>query len=264
MMIYLILFPIFLSSMIYGIVGFGDALILIPIVSPIIGIKNAVILVNLWGTFPAFLNFIKYRQYLDKGYFYRFLSLGVPATILATYLIIGICFEWIELIFGIFVCSYSSIKLIQYLLNRSYLNETNVLEEEQDASIGNSSALIILGGASYGLLTGLISAAGPINVALLEKTGHYRERFIENFGAIGTVLSVSRIPFYFLKDGIFPYDLLLVFIFAFPIIFVGTKIGQKVTPKIPVKKFQIIIFCFLIIVGLKSIITSIFSLVLTS
>lgn len=259
MIVYFSLIAIFFSSMVYGIIGFGDALVLIPIITPIIGIKNAVILVNLWGTFPALLNFIKYREFLDKGYFYRFLSLGIPATIFATYLIIDISLEWIELFFGIFVLTYSSIKLIQYIKNRSI---TKDVEEISDVNIISSSSFIILGGFSYGLLTGLISAAGPINVAMLEKTGHYRESFIENFAAIGTMLSISRIPFYFLKDGIFPYDLLLVFILAFPIIYFGTIIGQGITPKIPVKKFQIIIFCFLIGVGLKSIVTSIFSLIL--
>ena len=235
--------------MVYGIIGFGDALILIPIITPIIGIKNAVILVNLWGTFPALLNFIKYREFLDKGYFYRFLSLGIPATILATYLIIDLRLEWIELFFGIFVLTYSSMKLVQYLKYRSDIkfNETQNLDEILNNNIISSSSLIILGGFSYGLLTGLISAAGPINVAMLEKTGHYRESFIENFAAIGTMLSISRIPFYFLENGIFPYDLLLVFIFGFPIIFIGTKIGQKITPKIPIIKFQFIIFCFLVL-----------------
>ncbi|MFX1438560.1 MAG: hypothetical protein ACFFAA_15400, partial [Promethearchaeota archaeon] len=87
----------------------------------------------------------------------------------------------------------------------------------------------------------------------------YRENFIENFAAIGTMLSISRIPFYF-AGNIFPYDLILVFLLAFPIIFLGTKLGHKITPKIPVKTFQIIIFCFLVIIGLKSIILSIISL----
>ncbi len=84
MIIYISLVAIFFSSMVYGIIGFGDALILIPIITPIIGIRNAVILVNIWGTFPALLNFIKYRRFLDRGYFFRFLSLGIPATIFGT------------------------------------------------------------------------------------------------------------------------------------------------------------------------------------
>ncbi|MFX1345931.1 MAG: hypothetical protein ACFFAI_12550, partial [Promethearchaeota archaeon] len=91
-------------------------------------------------------------------------------------------------------------------------------------------------------------------------TGHYREYFIENFAAIGTMLSISRIPFYFIKVGVFPYHLLLMFFLAFPIIFFGTKLGHQITPRIPIKKFQIIIFCFLLGVSLKSIITSIFIL----
>jgi len=238
--------------MVYGIIGFGDALVLIPIISPIIGIKNAVILVNIWGTFPALLNFIKYRELLDKGYFFRFLSLGIPATILGTYLIISIRTEWIELFLGSFILIYSSLKLIKYFKNLDTMKVENQLN--------TTSPLIYFGGFSYGLLTGLISAAGPINVALLEKTGHYRESFIENFGAIGTILSFSRIPFYFIGN-IFPYELILVFLLAFPIIFTGTKLGQKITPKISVKKFQIVVFLFLLVISLKSIILSGISLI---
>lgn len=238
--------------MVYGIIGFGDALVLIPIISPIIGLKNAIILVNIWGTFPALLNFIKYRKFLDKGYFFRFLSLGIPATILGTYLIINIRLEWIDLILGIFIFSYSSIKLFQYLKYRDKV----FLENE----INTTSPIIFFGGFTYGLLTGLISAAGPINVALLERTGHYRENFIENFAAIGTMLSLSRIPFYFIAN-VFPMDLFLIFLLAFPIIFLGTKFGHMITPKIPVKTFQIIIFCFLLIISVRTIMISILSLV---
>jgi hypothetical protein len=198
MIIFLSLTAIFFSSMVYGTIGFGDALVLIPIITPIIGIRNAVILVNLWGTFPALLNFIKYRGFLDRVYFYRFLSLGIPATVFATYLVMNIGLKWIELVFGIFVLIYSSLKLFQYIKNRSdtkFNRLSEFIEIEKGNIINSSSSLVIFGGFSYGLLTGLISAGGPLNVALLEKTGHYRERFIENFAAIGTVLSISRIPF---------------------------------------------------------------------
>lgn len=252
MIVYLSLIAIFFSSMVYGIIGFGDALVLIPIITPIIGVRNAVVLVNIWGTFPALLNFIKYRNFLDKGYFYRFLSLGIPATILGTFLIINIQVEWIELILGCFIFLYSSLKLFNYFKNPDEIEVKNQLN--------TTHPLVFFGGFSYGLLTGLISAAGPINVAILEKTGHYRESFIENFAAIGTMLSISRIPFYF-TGNVFPYELILVFLLAFPIIFLGTKLGHKITPKIPVKKFQIIVFCFLVVIGLKSIILSIFGLI---
>ena len=252
MIIYLSLLAIFYSSMVYGIIGFGDALVLIPIITPFIGVRNAIVLVNIWGTFPALLNFIKYRKYLDKGYFFRFIPIAVPATILGTFMIISIELEWIELTLGIFIFVYSSLRLYQY-----YKKIDSI---ELNKHIETTSPVIFLGGFTYGLLTGLISAAGPINVALLEKTGHYRENFIENFAAIGLVLSISRIPFYFVGN-IFPFDLILLFIFAFPIIFIGTKVGQKLTPKIPVKLFQILVFCFLIVISVKSIITAILGLI---
>jgi uncharacterized membrane protein YfcA len=253
MIIYFSLIAIFFSSTVYGIIGFGDALILIPIITPLIGIKNAVILVNLWGILTALLNFIKYRNLLDKGYFIRFLSLGIPATIAGTFLLIEIRLEWIELILGIFIFSYSTLRLYQYLKKKDDI--------ELKSLINTTSPLIIAGGFTYGLLAALISAVGPLNVAMLEKTGHYRENFIENFAAIGFTLSFVRIPFYF-TTNIFPYDFLLLFLLGFPIIFLGTKFGQCLTPKIPIKAFQIVVFCFLLVISVKSIITSIFGLLL--
>jgi uncharacterized membrane protein YfcA len=240
--------------MVYGIIGFGDALILIPIITPIIGIKNAVILVNLWGILTALLNFIKYRKLLDKGYFIRFLSLGVPATIFGTFLLIDIRLEWIELILGIFILSYSTLKLYRYSKEKE--------EFELKERLNTTSPLIFAGGFSYGFLGALISAVGPLNVAMLERTGHYREHFIGNFAAIGFSLSIARTPFYFITD-IFPYDLVLLFILGFPIIFLGTKFGQKLTSKIPIKKFQVAVFSFLIVIGLKSVITSVIGLVVS-
>ena len=253
MIIYLTLIAIFFSSTVYGLIGFGDALILIPIITPLIGIKNAVILVNLWGILTAFLNFIKYRKLLDIGYFIRFLSLGIPATIFGTFLLIEIKIEWIELILGIFIFGYSTLRLYQYFKKKD--------EIELKSLINTTSPLIIAGGLSYGLLAALISAVGPLNVAMLEKTGHYRENFIENFAAIGFFLSIARTPFYF-TTNIFPYDLFLLFLLGFPIIFLGTKFGQHLTPKIPIKAFQVVVFCFLIVISVKSITTSIFGLLL--
>ena len=253
MIIYLSLIAIFFSSMVYGVIGFGDALILIPIITPLIGIKNAVILVNLWCILTALLNFIKYRELLDKGYFIRFLLLGIPATIFGTFLFIEIRLEWIELILGAFILGYSVIKLNEYLKKKDNI--------EFEKRLNSTSPLILAGGFSYGLLSALISAVGPLNVAILEKTGHYRENFIGNFAAIGFSLSIARTPFYFITN-IFPYELLILFFLGFPIIFFGTKFGQKLTPKIPVKKFQVLVFCFLIVIGLKSVITSAIGLVL--
>jgi len=252
MIIYLSLIAIFFSSMVYGVIGFGDALVLIPIITPIIGIKNAVILVNIWGILTALLNFIKYRDLLDKGYFIRFLSLGIPATIFGTFLLIDIRLEWIELILGIFILSYSTLKLYRYSKEKE--------EFELKERLNTTSPLIYAGGFSYGFLSALISAVGPLNVAMLERTGHYREHFIENFAAIGFSLSIVRTPFYFITD-IFPYDLVLLFILGFPIIFLGTKFGQKLTPKIPVKKFQVAVFCFLLVISINSIVSSILKLI---
>ena len=185
-------------------------------------------------------------------YFYRFLSLGIPAAIFGTFIFIQIRLEWIELMLGIFIFCYSILKFYQYYMKKD--------EAELKNHLNTTSPLIIVGGFTYGLLTSLISAVGPLNVAMLEKTGHYKESFIENFGAIGFGLAVARTPFYFITNS-FPYDFIIIFLLGFPIIYLGTKFGQKLTPKIPLKTFQIIVFYFLLIISLKSIITASFSII---
>jgi uncharacterized protein len=251
MIIYLSLIAVFFSSLVYGMIGFGDALILIPIITPLIGIKNSIILANLWGTITSTVNFIKYRRLLDRNYFVRFLSLGIPATVLGTFLMIDLKFEWIELIFGIFVFVYASIKISKF-----FFRATPTINSRD---LNNKSNLIIFGGFSYGILSGLISAAGPLNVAFLEHTGHYKENFIENFAAVGSVLSFSRIPFYFIGN-IFPYELAFVLLLGIPIIYIATRLGHEITPKISLALFQIIIFCFLLVMSLKSIMLSLIGL----
>lgn len=96
-------------------------------------------------------------------------------------------------------------------------------------------------------------------MALLEHTGHYKESFIENFAAVGSVLSLSRIPFYFIGN-IFPYELVYVLLLGIPIIYIATRLGHRITPKISLKIFQIIVFCFLLIMSLKSIVESLIGL----
>ena len=241
---YYILLFVTISSFVYGLIGFGDALILMPIISPIIGIHPAAILTNTWGFFPATINLIQYRKYIDWKFVWKVLLAATPGAIIGALLIDYIPPRILEIILGIFIVIFSLIKLYIYLVEKKTAES-----EETQQTRKFPEVLIYLGGFSNGFLASVISAAGPINVALLESTGHHRESLIANFAAILIPLTVVRVALYFIT-GVFPLELWLVFLLAIPIILVFTKLGHLLTPKIPVKTFQIIVLIFLLVVGI--------------
>ncbi|MHA1452998.1 MAG: sulfite exporter TauE/SafE family protein [Promethearchaeota archaeon] len=241
---YYILIFVTLSSFVYGLIGFGDALILMPIISPIIGIHPAAILTNTWGFFPATINLIQYRKYIDWKFVGKVLLAATPGAIIGAFLFSYIPPRILEIILGIFIVIFAVIKLYFYLVKKK---EVESEEPQQDRKF--PEFLIYLGGFSNGFLASVISAAGPINVALLESSGHHRESLIANFAAILLPLTVIRVILYFI-NGVFPTELWLVFVLAIPIILIFTKLGHLLTPKIPIKVFQIIVLLFLIVVGI--------------
>ena len=250
----IILLTIFISSFIYGLIGFGDALILIPVLTLFISIQSAVVLVNLWGVIPSLLNLIQYFKFIDKKFFIRGVITGIPGVLVGTLLIVILPLRWIELTLGLFVLVYSTLKIFKY--RKKNKPEDNIIDNSDEYHLPNS--ILVVGGFSYGFFGALIGAAGPINIALLENTGHHREEFIGNFAAISTVFGLIRIPLY-LTQGIFPTEYLLVFFIAFPVIFIATKIGHFITPKIKVASFQLIIHIVLFISSIRTILmTTIF------
>lgn len=245
---YIILLTIFISSFIYGLIGFGDALILIPVLTLFISIQSAVVLVNLWGVVPSLLNLIQYFKFIDKKFFIRGVITGIPGVIVGTFLIVILPLRWIELTLGLFVLVYSTLKILKY--GKKNKPEYSITDRSDEQHLPNS--VLVVGGFSYGFFGALIGAAGPINIALLENTGHHREEFIGNFAAISTVFGLIRIPLY-LTQKLFPTEYLLVFFIAFPVIFIATKIGHFITPKIKVESFQLIIHIVLFISSIRTI-----------
>ena len=110
----IILLAVFIASFIYGLIGFGDALILIPILTLFISIQSAVVLVNLWGILPSILNLIRYFKFIDKKFFIRGIITGIPGVLVGTLLIVILPLRWIELTLGLFVLVYSALKIVKY------------------------------------------------------------------------------------------------------------------------------------------------------
>ena len=166
--------------------------------------------------------------------------------------------QWVEISLGIFVLIYVITKLNKIRKNRIMQSENfeNLISVEGDKK-EISNTLFYTGAFSYGFLSGLIGASGPINAVLLERTGHERESFIANFSLASIIVSPFKLGIY-LWNGLFPVELIGVFLVGVILIFLLTKIGHWLTPKIPKEKFSFLILILLLIISIRLIVVSTF------
>lgn len=228
--------------------GFGDSLTFIPIAAIFLDVRIATVLMGFWSTLMSILNALKYRSYIDKPLLKKYLGPGICGVIIGAILIVIAPIRWLELFMGIFIVLYLVIKIRQ--IKREKSEEFEITNELPDS-------LFYTGAFSYGFFSGLIGASGPINVALLERTGHERESFIGNFAILSVLVSSVKLGIYS-WNGLFPLDLILLFVIGILVIFIVTRFGHWLTPRIPVKTFQILIMVLLSIISMRLIVVSLF------
>lgn len=225
-------------------IGFGGALMLLPIMAIFMNLQTAIILMGFWGLATDSFKTFNFRKFLDKEYIKGITYSGLPGIIIGSCLISIVPVRWLKLLLGIFILGYSLLKIISNLKNKNHA---------QPEPTPLKKGYLYIGGFSYGLLSGLIGAAGPINVALLERTGHEREAFIANFAGSSVILSIVKIAIY-LANGLYPTELTLLLIVGIPIIFCSARIGKYLAPKIPKNIFKMIVFVLLLLISVYTIV----------
>lgn len=249
---YIIILIILAFAMLVGsTLGFGDSLIFISIASLFLDVRTTVVLMAFWTTALSVLNTIQYRTFIDKSLIRKYLAPGIIGIILGSFLLVISSTKWIEFFLGVFVLVFVSAKTWELAKERKIEQENRIIRSLEDIS----PFLFYTSAFSYGFLGGLIGASGPINVALLDRAGYKREGFIANFSCISIILTSFRITIYVVNE-LFPTELLVIFLTGFIVIFIMTKIGHWLTPKISKEKFEVIVLIILTLIGLNLIYNS--------
>ena len=256
---FLILLILALAMFVGSITGFGDSLIFIALATAIfLDVRIAIVLASFWSIFLSTFNAINYRHYYDKKFLKKQVIPGIIGIVIGSFLLVISSLLWLELSLGIFILIYVMTKLNKIrkegILSSENFKEFSNLDNDKKEI---SNVLFFTGTFSYGFLSGLIGASGPINVVLLEKTGHERESFIANFSLASLIISPFKLGIY-LWNGLFPVEFIGVFLVGIILIFLLTKIGHWLTPKIPKEKFSFLILILLLIISIRLIVASIF------
>jgi uncharacterized membrane protein YfcA len=258
---FLILLILALAMFVGSVTGFGDSLIFIALTTAIfLDVRIAIVLASFWSIFLSTSNAINYRHYYDKVFLKKQAIPGIIGIVIGSFLLVLSSLRWLEFSLGIFVLIYVMTKLNKIrkegILKSENFEDFSSLDNNNDKK-EISNALFFTGAFSYGFLSGLIGASGPINVVLLERTGHERESFIANFSLASLIISPFKLGIY-LWNGLFPVEFLGVFLVGIILIFVLTKIGHWLTPKIPKEKFTFLILILLLIISIRLIVVAIF------
>lgn len=224
----------------------------------LLGMRTAVVLSTFWTIFMLGLNAWKYRVEIDWKFLRINLIAGIPGSIVGSLSITLISLRWIELVLGIFIVIFTIKKIVEWQKNDKLLGDSedsSINRAETQVPVDNNAVgrpLFIGGSFAFGLFGGLIGAAGPVNVMLLKATYHKREDFIATFAVSALVLNFFRIGIY-LGQGLFPMEYLWVYMVGILIVYLGSSLGHFITPKIPIRKFEIAILGLLLFIGFRSI-----------
>jgi hypothetical protein len=238
--ILIILIIIFIGSFIRSAIGFGEAVVGMPLLAFFIDIKSATPIMALTAsTLALLLIFNSWRKISIKDTWQFILStaLGLP---IGLYYLKNTSEEIIKLTLGIllvlFGIYYLFVKNLPYLKNESYA---------------------ILFGFVAGILGGAYNTNGPPTViyAVLRRwpAQNFRATLQGIFFPTGLIITLSHGA-----SGLWTEFVLRTYIYALPVIIIAFYLGNKIHNKLNEDEFKKIIYFFILIIGSVIILNSLF------
>ncbi len=282
----LMLGAVFVAYYLSATFGFGDALILLPILAIFVDLEVGIIFTGFWAFPQAIQQVIRYRHYIDRRFLTYFLPTVIPGIFFGIWLLMYLPSVWMQLVIGMFIMGYVGYNLLSRRsqstsnidinnIGRNNNEEKNMTatqiqtesQSQTESQIQTQTQvqkthplILISGGAVYGTVSSWVGTPGPVSIIFLESSGHYRESFIANNTAIVVLAGLFKLSLY-LINGLFPEEYLGLFLGGLVLCVIATKLGHYTTPRIPVDKFTLVINLILVVVGLRMIITGIQSMV---
>lgn len=236
MLTFLLLFiGSFLAAAISGAVGFGGALLLLPLLSLTIGATLAVpilTIAQLIGNLSrAFLGFkeIKWKPVVV------FILGAVPTSILGAFYFVIIPKEIITKGMGL--------AIIIFII----LNYTKIIKFHTDEKT------MFLGGVVVGFMSGLVGSAGPMGSALFLSLDLSPISYISSEAVTSVAMHIAKTIVYQKYLGIGVNTLSIGLFMGFAMI-PGTWTGRKIISRIPKENFANIVVVLIAVIGVQMLI----------
>ncbi len=229
----------FFSAVLGTIAAFGISSILLPVALTVFSYETALVLVSLFHISGNIGRIGFFRSGVDRrlvGYF------GGPAIV---FTFIGASFigylnaEFLKILMGIILIIYSVLNLLDHKLTFS-------------PTRGNS----ILGGSTYGFLSGLVGTGGPIRGAILTGFGLEKAEYISTSGAISFLIDITRIAVY-VQRGFLQPESYWYLPFLLLVALAGAYTSKKIVERIPLSRFTKLVQVAILLISLKLVVDGI-------
>jgi uncharacterized membrane protein YfcA len=231
------LFSGFVASIISALVGFGGAILLLPLLTYFMGIKLAVPLLTVAQIFGNGSRVWFGREELQWKPIFNFLLGSIPFVIIGSLLFSYLNGNIIKIIAGILLVLIVLAKRLKKLeLKFNYKR-------------------MFFGGALTGIISGIAGSAGPLSALLFNSLNLTTGAYIASEAMTALVMHMIKIVLYkkYLESGI---EIIFYGVIIGIAMIFGSFIGKKFVERIPRKYFQIIIEICLIVSGIQMIIVN--------
>ena len=226
-----------ITETIAAMVGFGDKLALIAILTLFIDIEKAIAIAAIYSLFAYSIRIFFYRKSFDKKLFLKMLLFLIPGIIIGLLVFDSLKTQNLKLILAIF--------LLGFVIYKLFVKKTKFHIKELGLGIG-----IFI----FGLVEGTVGAAGPLLAIFLLNYGKKKEGFVCFAASMLLVSSIIRIAYYTHSDLISISNLPLIAILV-AVSITGNYIGKKMLKKISGKIFEYLILLLLFLIAMKEIIS---------
>lgn len=234
----ILFFAALIAATISGAAGFGGALVLLPIVTAIVGVKAAIPILTIGQIFGNASRVWFGRKELRWKPILFFLVAAIPFTIFGSYLFVRIKSENIKIGIGVL--------LILIVIYRRIQNK--------NIALGNKG--MMLGGGLTGFLSGIAGSAGPLGAAFFFSCNLTAAGYIasEAFTALSMHLTKTLV---YNKFSLVGQSELLYGVFIGIAMIIGSWVGKKIITKLSPKAFTLLVESLLVISAIHLIISSI-------
>jgi uncharacterized membrane protein YfcA len=231
-----VLLPIatFIAAALSGTVGFGGAILLLPILTGAIGVAKAVPILTVIQIVGNASRVLFARNEIDWAAARAYLLTGLPFAMLGAYSFINAPKTFILRLIGTAILVFIALKI-------TGLSKWRV--ERKDLPIA---------GAIVGFLSGLIGTAGPLGAAVFMSLNLSPLAYISTDAFSSLVMHTAKTVVYHGANWGMPDTLLLTIVMCVTTI-LGTFIGTKVAARIPKQAFQYAVMTLVVISAVQMI-----------
>lgn len=235
---------LFVAYTIFGITGFGSALIAAPVLAQIMPLSAIVPLMAILDCFASITNGVRIGTKAGRGELAILFPAATIGTLIGAALLFHVPTQVLMLALGIFIIAYAA---------------WSFFASRNSSRIGRGWAIPI--GTVGGVFSGLFGMGGAIYAIYISRRFDDRDAIRATQSALIGLGTITRAIIFTLAGAYGDWRLLLLAIFLLPIMFLGTFTGHHLTLRMSRERFLSVLYLLLAVSGIALIIRAMSDLV---